>query len=194
MASKISIIWKFGKFFAKGPFLTTACNSKKLAILASPNFQNLPKTCQNLLSTNTAYLAKFRIVTPSDFIQSPCSSSSSREPTASPRSLCSKRWRRKDSRLSRCTPEVGSPSGPTIVPWESRGGLWLVIYLSIRQEQLQTAPMAHPHGARGACRQPYHPCCQSHQLSSIPPSSTQARASLAWGSLGWSGHVWASPG
>ena len=98
---------------------------------------------------------KFLIITPSDFIQTP-HSSSRREPTARRRSLWSKCWRRKDSRHSPCTSEVGSPSSPAKFAWEKLGRLLFVMML---QHPLKTMPMWHPRGPQGQCRQPYPSCC-----------------------------------
>ena len=71
---------------------------------------------------------KFSHITPSDFIQT-AQSSSSREPTARRRSLWSKCWRRKDSRHSPCTSEVGSPSSPVKFAREKLGRLLFAMML-----------------------------------------------------------------
>ena len=110
--------------------------------------QELPKKMATLLSTNTACLAIFRIITLPEYIQTPHSSSSSREPTARLRSLWRKRWRGEDSRPSPCISEVNSPFSPSQMPWEKLGRLRSFILF---QDQLKTAPMSHLHGAQGQC-------------------------------------------
>ena len=105
------------------------------------------KKMATLLSTNTACLAIFRIITLPEFIQTPYSSSS-REPTARRRSLWRKRWRGEDSRPSPCISEVNSPFSPSQMPWEKLGRLRSFILF---QDQLKTAPMSHLHGAQGQC-------------------------------------------
>ena len=125
------------------------------------------------------------IITPSDFIQTPhSSSSSSKNPTARRRSLWSKCWRRRDSRLSPYTPEVDSPLSPVKFAWEKLGRLLFVMML---QHPLKTTPMWHSHGAHGQCRQPYHSCCQWYSVFSVPSAITEVTASLASGVVGWSG-------
>ena len=84
------------------------------------------------------------------FYQTP--HSSSREPTARGRSLWNKCWRRKDSRHSPCSSEVGSPSSPVKFAWEKLGRLLFVIAPAPAQNDARV-----PHDQ---CRQPYHSCCQ----------------------------------
>ena len=127
-------------------------------------------------------MASFVIITPSDFIQTP--HSSSRELTARQRFLWSKRWRRKDSRHSPCTSEVSCPSSPARFAWERLGRLLFVMML---QHPLKTRRIWHLRGPHGQCRQPYHSCCQRHPVTSVPPAITQVRASLASGVVEWSG-------
>ena len=80
-----------------------------------------------------------------------------RAAAGSRRSLWSKCWRRKDSRHSTCTSEVGGPFCPAKFAWRK---LWRLLFVMMLQHPLKTTPMWHLCGAHGQCRQPYHHCCR----------------------------------
>ena len=101
-------------------FLTTKRNFQKLGIWARKmatlsKKRTKPSVAKRCISFWNVW-ACFLIVTRSDFIQTP--HSSSREPTARRRSLWSKCWRRMDSRHNPCTSDASSPSSPPKFSWE----------------------------------------------------------------------------
>ena len=113
------------------------------------NFQK-DNVRQNFLSRNTAHLASFWILgifhhhSALGFYSAPHSSSV--EPGACRHALWGKCWRRKDSRHSPYTSDVGGSSSQAKFAWENMGRLMLVMTF---QHLLKTTPMSHLRGPHG---------------------------------------------